>query len=111
MENFIDMTERELECFDCIGRGRWGEEHSKVLAWADSHPLSPWKNPIDDGMPEEEGQYLVLIKAMGSDATWMELCYHGKGKKSFTSWDGYNDCEVIYKKKDVKLWMKVPDYK
>jgi len=105
------MTERELQCFEGIGKGRWGDEHSKVLNWADTHPLSPWKNPIDDGMPEEEGQYLVLIKAMNSDATWLELCFHGKGKKSFVTWDGYNDCEVIYKKKDVKLWMKVPDYK
>ena len=111
MENFIDMTERELECFDGIGRGRWGEEHSKVLAWADSHPLSPWKDPIEVGMPVEEGEYLVVIKAMNSDVTWLEHCFHEKNKKSFTSWDSYDDSICTYKKKDVKLWMKVPDYK
>ena len=73
--------------------------------------MSLWKDPNVDGMPVEEGEYLVVIKARNSDATWMELCYHGKGKKSFSAWDGYNDCESVYKKKDVKYWMKIPDYK
>jgi len=104
------MTERELKCFEGIGKGRWGEEHSQVLAWADSHPLSPWKDPNVDGMPIDEGQYLVVIKGM-NNASWLELCFHEKGKKSFVTWDGYNDCELVYKKKDVKLWMKIPDYK
>ena len=110
LENFIDMTERELECFDGIGRGRWGEEHSKVLNWADAHPLPLWKDPNVDGMPVDEGEYLVVIKSM-NNTTWLELCFHGKGKKSFVTWDWYDDCEVVYKKKDVKLWMKIPNYK
>ena len=110
-ENCVSMNNRELECFDGIGRGRWGKEHSDVLAWADSHPLSPWKDPNVDGMPIEEGEYLVVIKARGSDSVWCEICYHGKNKKSFTSWDGYNDYEITYRKKDVKFWMKIPDYK
>jgi hypothetical protein len=105
-----EMTERELQCFDGIGRGRWGEEHSKVLAWADAHPLPLWKDPNVDGMPEEEGQYLVAINGM-NDSTWLELCYHSKGRKSFTTWDAYSDCEYVYKRKDVKYWMKIPDYK
>lgn len=104
-------NQREDQCFQDIGGGRWGEEHSKVLKWADEHPVSPWKDPNVDGMPVEEGKYLVVIKARGSDATWEDVCYHGKNRKSFTSWDSYDDSEIIYRKKDVKFWMKIPDYK
>lgn len=104
-------NQRENQCFQDIGGGRWGEEHSKVLKWADEHPVSPWKDPNVDGMPVEEGKYLVVIKARGSDATWEDVCYHGKNRKSFTSWDSYDDCEITYRKKDVKFWMKIPDYK
>ena len=31
--------------------------------------------------------------------------------KSFTRWDYYNDSICTYKKKDIKYWMKIPDYK
>ena len=110
MENYVDMTERENKCFKELG-GRWGEEHSLVLKWADEHPVSPWKDPNVDGMPVEEGEYLVVIKALDCDATWLAHCYHGKNRKSFTSWDSYDDSEVTYRKKDVKFWMKIPDYK
>ena len=69
-----------------------------------------WKNPNVDGMPVEEGEYLVVINGM-NNSTWLEVCYHGKNRKSFTTFDYYNDCEITYKKKDVKYWMKIPDYK
>lgn len=108
-ENYVSMTERENKCFKELG-GRWGEEHSRVLKWADEHPVSPWKNPKVDGMPVEEGQYLVLVNGLNG-AAWPEVCYHGKNKKSFICWDSYNDCECLYKQKDVKLWMKIPDFK
>ena len=101
-------NQRENQCFHDIGGGRWGEEHSKVLKWADSHPK--WMDPNVDGMPEEGGQFLVIIKGINGSA-WPEVCYYGKNRKSFTSWDHYNDCECTYKKKDVKFWMKIPDYK
>jgi hypothetical protein len=105
------MNNRELECFDGIGRGRWGKEHSDVLAWADSHPLSPWKDPNVDGMPVEEGEYLVIIKGIDNTCTWPEICYHTKNRKSFTTWDSVYENEITYRKKHVKFWMKIPDYK
>lgn len=110
MENYVDMTERENKCFKELG-GRWGEEHSLVLKWADEHPVSPWKDPNVDGMPIEEGEYLVVIKSRGSDGIWLEICYHEKNKKTLTTWDGYDDTICTYYKKDVKFWMKIPNYK
>lgn len=31
------MTDREKKCFNAVG-GRWGEEHKRVLEWADANP-------------------------------------------------------------------------
>ena len=100
---------REKQCFLELG-GRWGEEHSRVLKWADEHPISPWKKPEVDGMPVDEGWYLVIVNAV-NDFPWPEVCYHKKNRKSFFCWDSHNDCECLYKQKDVKMWMKIPDFK
>lgn len=102
------MTEREKKCFDDIGGGRWGEEHSDVLAWADSHPI--WKVAAD-GLPDEDGEYLVVVEGLDMNIRYTEICNYDKKHKSFTCWDYYNDSICTYKKKDIKYWMKIPDYK
>lgn len=101
------MTEREKKCFDDIGGGRWGEEHSKVLAWADSHPV--WMM-TKEKMPDKDGEYLVVIQSKNNLIRYTEICNYDKKHKSFTSWDYYNDAICTYKKEDVKYWMKIPDY-
>ena len=42
---------------------------------------------------------------------YTEICDYDKKHKSFTCWDYYNDSICTYKKKDIKYWMKIPDYK
>ena len=108
MVKSIDMTEREKKCFDDVGGGRWGEEHSDVLAWADSHPI--WKVAAD-GLPDEDGEYLVVVESLDMNIRYTEICDYDKKHKSFTCWDYYNDSICTYKKKDIKYWMKIPDYK
>lgn len=103
------MTERDEQCFDEL-KGRWGAEHSAVLQWADTHPVSMWKDPEKDGMPMEIGEYLIVIKG-AEDSCWLEIGNYDLKCKTFIIWDSYNDCEISYKKKDVKFWMKIPKYK
>lgn len=104
-------NQRENQCFHDIGGGRWGEEHSLVLKWADEHPVSPWKDPNVDGMPVEEGEFLVIIKGIDPSCTWPMICYHGKNRKSFTTWDSVYESEITYRKKHVKFYMKIPNYR
>ena len=102
------MTEREKKCFDDIGGGHWGEEHSDVLAWGDSHPI--WKITADE-LPVEDGEYLVVVESLDKLIRYTEICNYDKKHKSFTCWDYYNDSICTYKKKNIKYWMKIPDYK
>ena len=102
------MTEREKKCLDDIDGICWGKEHSDVLAWADSHPI--WKVAAD-GLPDEDGEYLVVVESLDVHIRYTEICDYDKKHKSFTRWDYYNDSICTYKKKDIKYWMKIPDYK
>ena len=108
MVKSIDMTEREKKCLDGIDGICWGKEHSDVLAWADSHPI--WKVAAD-GLPDEDGEYLVVVESLDMNIRYTEICDYDKKHKSFTRWDYYNDSICTYKKKDIKYWMKIPDYK
>ena len=102
------MTEREKKCLDDIDGICWGKEHSDVLAWADSHPI--WKVAAD-GLPDEDGEYLVVVEGLNKLIRYVEICSYDKKHKSFTRWDYYNDSICTYKKKDIKYWMKIPNYK
>ena len=102
------MTEREKKCLDDIDGICWGKEHSDVLAWADSHPI--WKVAAE-GLPVEDGEYLVVVESLDVHIRYTEICNYDKKHKSFTRWDYYNDSICTYKKKDIKYWMKIPDYK
>lgn len=102
-------NQRENQCFHDIGCGRWGDEHSKVLKWADEHPVSPWVN-VSDRMPDKPGEYLVVIQT-STDARYMILTYYNKQYRRFEYYDSYDDSVSYYHKKDVFAWMKVPDYK
>ena len=102
------MTEREKKCLDDIDGICWGKEHSDVLAWADSHPI--WKVAAD-GLPDEDGEYLVVVEGLNKLIRYVEICNYDKKHKSFTRWDYYNDSICTYKKKDIKYWMKIPNYK
>ena len=102
------MTEREKKCLDDIDGICWGKEHSDVLAWADSHPI--WKVAAE-GLPVEDGEYLVVVESLDMHIRYTEICNYDKKHKSFTRWDYYNDSICTYKKKDIKYWMKIPDYK
>lgn len=102
------MTEREKKCLDDIDGICWGKEHSNVLAWADSHPI--WKVAAE-GLPVEDGEYLVVVESLDVHIRYTEICNYDKKHKSFTRWDYYNDSICTYKKKDIKYWMKIPDYK
>ena len=108
MVKSIDMTEREKKCLDDIDGICWGKEHSDVLAWADSHPI--WKVAAE-GLPVEDGEYLVVVEGLDMHIRYVEICNYDKKHKSFTRWDYYNDSICTYKKKDIKYWMKIPDYK
>ena len=89
MVKSIDMTEREKKCFD-------------------SHPS--WKVTADE-LPVEDGEYLVVVESLDMNIRYTEICDYDKKHKSFTCWDYYNDSICTYKKKDIKYWMKIPDYK
>ena len=89
MVKSIDMTEMEKKCFD-------------------SHPI--WKVAAD-GLPDEDGEYLVVVESPDRLIRYTEICNYDKKHKSFTCWDYYNDSICTYKKKDIKYWMKIPDYK
>ena len=102
------MTEREKKCLDDINGICWGKEHSDVLAWADSHPI--WKVAAE-GLPVEDGEYLVVVESLDTHIRYTEICNYDKKHKSFTRWDYYNDSICTYKKKDIKYWMKIPNYK
>ncbi len=102
------MTEREKKCLDGIDGICWGKEHSDVLAWADSHPI--WKVAAE-GLPVEDGEYLVVVEGLDKLIRYVEICNYDKKHKSFTRWDYYNDSICTYKKKDIKYWMKIPNYK
>ena len=97
MVKSIDMTEREKKCFDDIGDTQ-----------VDSHPI--WKVAAD-GLPVEDGEYLVVVESLDKLIRYTEICNYDKKHKSFTCWDYYNDTICKYKKKDIKYWMKIPDYK
>ena len=83
------MTEREKKCFD-------------------SHPI--WKVAADE-LPVEDGEYLVVVESLNKLIRYVEICDYDKKHNSFTRWDYYNDSICTYKKKDIKYWMKIPDYK
>ena len=102
------MTEREKKCLDDIDGICWGKEHSDVLAWADSHPI--WKVAAE-GLPVEDGEYLVVVESLDVHIRYTEICNYDKKHKSFTRWDYYNDSICTYKKEDIKYWMKIPNYK
>ena len=97
MVKSIDMAEREKKCFDDIGDTQ-----------VDSHPI--WKVAADE-LPVEDGEYLVVIESLNKLIRYVEICDYDKKHKSFTRWDYYNDSICTYKKKDIKYWMKIPDYK
>ena len=97
MVKSIDMTEREKKCFDDIGDTQ-----------VDSHPI--WKVTADE-LPVEDGEYLVVVESLNKLIRYVEICDYDKKHKSFTCWDYYNDTICKYKKKDIKYWMKIPDYK
>ena len=98
MVKSIDMTEREKKCFDDIGGG----------CWCDSHPI--WKVTADE-LPVEDGEYLVVVESLNKLIRYVEICDYDKKHKSFTRWDYYNDTFYTHKNKDIKYWMKIPDYK
>ena len=75
---------------------------------ADSHPI--WKVAAE-GLPVEDGEYLVVVESLDMNIRYTEICDYDKKHKSFTCWDHYNDSICTYKKKDIKYWMKIPDYK
>lgn len=60
-------------------------------------------------MPNENGEYLVVIEA-ANDLRFVELCDYSKKDNTFCSWWDYEDTMIFYKQKDVVAWMKVPDY-
>ena len=91
------MTEREKKCFDDIGDTQ-----------VDSHSI--WKVAAE-GLPVEDGEYLVVVESLNKLIRYVEICDYDKKHKSFTRWDYYNDTICKYKKKDIKYWMKIPDYK
>ena len=91
------MTEREKKCFADIGDTQ-----------VDSHPI--WKVAADE-LPVEDGEYLVVVESLNKLIRYVEICDYDKKHKSFTRWDYYNDSICTYKKKDIKYWMKIPDYK
>ena len=97
MVKSIDMTEREKKCFDDIGDIQ-----------VDSHPI--WKVTADE-LPVEDGEYLVVVESLDKLIRYTEICNYDKKHKSFTCWDYYNDSICTYKKKDIKYWMKIPDYR
>ena len=97
MVKSIDMTEREKKCFDDIGDTQ-----------VDSHLI--WKVAAE-GLPVEDGEYLVVVESLNKLIRYVEICDYDKKHKSFTRWDYYNDSICTYKKKDIKYWMKIPDYK
>ena len=97
MVKSIDMTEREKKCFDDIGDTQ-----------VDSHPI--WKVAADE-LPVEDGEYLVVVESLDKLIRYTEICNYDKKHKSFTCWDYYNDTICKYKKKDIKYWMKIPNYK
>ena len=97
MVKSIDMTEREKKCLDDIGDTQ-----------VDSHPI--WKVAADE-LPVEDGEYLVVVESLNKLIRYVEICDYDKKHKSFTRWDYYNDTICKYKKKDIKYWMKIPDYK
>ena len=53
----------------------------------------------------------LLLKSLNKLIRYVEICDYDKKHKSFTRWDYYNDSICTYKKKDIKYWMKIPDYK
>lgn len=62
-------------------------------------------------MPNEDGEYLVVITTLYEPSEFTEICNYNSKCKEFSYWDCYNDDIYIYKQKDILCWMKIPDYK
>ena len=64
-----------------------------------------------DKMPEEDGEYLVVVEREDTEVRFLEICYYNNDCSLFSCYDYYNDTEISYGQKDILYWMKVPDYK